>query len=303
MLEIRVPISPKPYFFRQAEYLYRSARACGGLTADVRMVVSVGEDMEPYDIAATQPWSDGNVTWRWAPREEFRKLSYHATVLDRFRGAPDADVILFADADTIFVNGVDDLLQYLRTRQAIAGVMAHVPPFAQNSGETWETLFRKLNHRIPSDFHQHTGWGTMFQRTDVRFGPVYYNFGAVFLSAGLLPDLSAAFARKLDVAENAGVGYFRSQLALTLAIYELDLPRITLPLRYNFPNDALFEQAYPQDLADLRILHYLRLDQVQRDAIWESPEAALAFIGRRDLRPSNEALRRTVEKLLPRTDG
>src|ERR1700733_2238858 len=76
MLEICVPISPKPYFFRQVECLYRSAQACGGLTGNVRMVVSVGEDIEPYEIAATQPWSDTNVIWRWAPREEFRELSY-----------------------------------------------------------------------------------------------------------------------------------------------------------------------------------------------------------------------------------
>jgi hypothetical protein len=39
------------------------------------MVVSVGEDMEPYDIAVTQPWSDENVIWRWASREAFRKLT------------------------------------------------------------------------------------------------------------------------------------------------------------------------------------------------------------------------------------
>jgi hypothetical protein len=93
MLEIRVPISPKPYFFRQVECLYRFAQACGGLTGNVRMVVSVGEDIEPYEIAATQPWSDANVIWRWAPREEFRELSYHAAVLDRFRVQSDAPAI------------------------------------------------------------------------------------------------------------------------------------------------------------------------------------------------------------------
>jgi hypothetical protein len=49
---------------------------------------------------------------------------------------------------------------------------------------------------------------------------------------------------------------------------------------------AQWEVAYPQDLADIRILHYLRLDQVQRDTIWESPEQMQAFIQRRDLRPS-----------------
>jgi hypothetical protein len=75
MLEIRVPISPRPYFFQQVKYLYRSAQACGGLTGQVRMVVSVGDDTEPYDISATQPWSDGHVVWRWVRRDDFRRLS------------------------------------------------------------------------------------------------------------------------------------------------------------------------------------------------------------------------------------
>jgi hypothetical protein len=297
MLEIRVPISPKPYFFRQVECLYRSAQACGGLTGNVRMVVSVGEDIEPYEIAATQPWSDANVIWRWAPREEFRELSYHAAVLDRFRVQSDADVVLFADADTLFVNSVDDLLQSLQTTPAIAGVMAHVPPFTSRPGDTWETVFRRLGRSLPSDLHQHTGWEIMFHQPALRFSPIYYNFGAVFVSRPLLRDLAAAYQRQLLVAETADVGYFVGQLALTRAVYELDLPRIALSPRYNFPNDPLFEAHYPRDLADLRILHYLRQDQVQRDAIWDSPEETVAFINRRDLRPSNEALRRTVEKL------
>jgi hypothetical protein len=257
--------------------------------------------MEPYDIATTQPWSDEKVIWRWASREEFRKLSYHATVLDRFKVESDADVVLFADADTIFVNSVDDLLESLQSVPAIAGVMAHVPPFATpfftRPGETWETLFRKLGWRLPSDLHQCTGWGTMLTRHDVRFAPIYYNFGVVFVPGRFLPDLAPAYERQLVVAEKADVGYYVGQLALTLAIYELDLHRIALSPRYNFPNDPLFEAYYPQDLTDLRILHYMRPDQVQRDAIWQSPEETLAFIGRRDLRPSNEALRRTVEKL------
>lgn len=299
MLEIRVPISPKPYFFQQVKCLYRSAQACGGLTGQVRMVVSVGDDTEPYDIAATQPWSDERVVWRWVARDDFRRLSYHATGLDRFLYDTDAQVVLFADADVAFVNGIDDLLRSLQAMPAIAGVMAHVPPFLSKADETWDSLFRKLGRSLPPDLHQHTGWATMFHRADLRFGPAYYNLGAVFVSSSLLLKLSETFNQLLELAGQAEVGYFKSQLALTLAICELNMPRITLPPRYNFPNDPLFEAAYPEDLRDLRILHYLRMDEMQRDAIWETSEATRAFLRRADLRPSNEALRRVVEKLLP----
>ena len=96
----------------------------------------------------------------------------------------------------------------------------------------------------------------MFHRHDLRFSPIYYNFGAVFVAGRFLPDLAAAYLRQLVIAEKADVGYFIGQLALTLAIYELDLPRIALSLRYNFPNGPQWEATYPQDLTDIRILHY-----------------------------------------------
>jgi hypothetical protein len=116
-----------------------------------------------------------------------------------------------------------------------------------------------------------------------------------FLCRAAFYQNSPVHTRALVAAENANLRYFIGQLALTLSICELDLPRVALSPRYNFPNDSLFEAAYSQDLADLRILHYLRLDQVKRDTIWQSPEETRAFIDRRNLHPSNEALRRTVE--------
>lgn len=261
------------------------------------MVVSVGEDIEPYDIAAEQPWSDANVTWRWVPREEFRQLNYHATVADRFKFKSEADVVVFSDADTLFIKGVDDVLEYLNVVPAIAGVIAHAPPFLVSSGVSWKSVFETMDRQIPPDMHQHTGWGMMFEQPEARFCPTYFNFGAVFVSNKILPPLACAYRRQLDVARRANLDYFVHQLALTLAIYELDLHRISLDLRYNFPNDPIFEDAYPQDLNDVRILHYLRTEEVQRDAIWRSDDDTTAFLSRQNLRPSNEALRRTVERL------
>ncbi len=295
-LEIRVPISPKPYFFRQVEYLYKSAVACAGPNTTIQMIVSVGEDMEPYDIGATQPWADENVSWRWVPREDFKTLSYHATGLDRFFVETDADFILMADADTMFIRGVDDLLLSLRESPAIAGVIAHVPPFLGQPEVTWKSLLKIYGRALPKDLYQHTGWGTMFHDPQLRFGPAYYNFGAVFIPAAMMPDLAKTFAANLS-DKSSNVGYFQGQVALTLSIHDLDLPRIALEPRYNFPNDPRFEQAYPQDLADVRILHYLRLEQIQRDAIWQSPEMLDSFLARRDLMPSNEILRSRIQFL------
>ncbi len=295
-LEIRVPISPKLYFFRQVEYLYKSAVACAGPNTTIKMAVSVGADMDPYDIGATQTWSDKNVSWRWVPREDFRQHSYHATGLDRFFAESNADFVLMADADTIFIRGVHDLLLALCESPSIAGVMAHVPPFITQPNVTWTTFLERFGRKLPKDLHQHSGWGAMFHDPKLRFGPAYYNFGAVFIPGAMMPDLAKTYAANLTNAAYE-VGYFQGQVAFALSIQDLDLPRIALDLRYNFPNDPLFEQSFPQDLADIRILHYLRLDEIQRDAIWETPETLAAFLAHRDLRPSNEALRSRIQFL------
>ena len=293
--EIRVPISPREDFFRRIEFLHRSIRACRGDTANAHLVVSVGDDIEPFDIAGREPWSRDQVTWRWVDREAFRRLSYFATGLDRFRVESDADIVLFADADVIFVQGVDDLLKSLLHQPAIAGVMAHVHP---PPGLDWIRLFTEAQIPLPTDAYQHSGWRLMCDDPALRFGPAYYNFGAVFVPGEWLPSLAYVFERSLPVAENAGAGVWKAQVALTMALYRLGLRRLALEPRYNFPNIPLFESGYPEDLRDIRILHYLRTEIVNRERDFSSPEALRSLVGRKDLTGSNEVLRTTLEKLL-----
>lgn len=298
-LEVRVPISPKQYFFRQVEYLLRSILSCGGLMSNVRMVVSVGEDIAPYDIASLQPWSRDHVIWRWVDRDAFRKESYHATGADRFLVESDADIIMLADADILFIAGVDDLLNALAHTPVIAGVIAHAPPGRiRRPGSSWQQLFEAMGMRVPRDRFQHTGWGIMFSDPSWRFSPAYFNLGAVFVPGSLMPRLARSFFIQLKKAAEGGVGYFKSQLALSMAVYDLDLPRVALDVRYNFPNDPGFDRAYPGDLQDIRIIHYLRAEIVNRQHIWETPESTAALLRRTDLQGSNEVLRRRIEHLV-----
>jgi hypothetical protein len=295
-LEVRVPISPTDYFFRRVELLYRSLRACGGTTGQADLVVSVGADIEPFDIAQTQPWSRDQIKWRWVDREAFRRDSVHATGLDRFKATTTADIVLFADADVIFVAGVDDLLDALNHTPAIAGVIAHAPPPKEDLD--WNHLFDEAQIPLPHDAYQYSGWRLMCHSPAQRIVPAYYNFGAVFVPGSWVTTLGYVYERSLGFAENAGLGHFKGQVALTLALYRLGRRRLALELRYNFPNDHLFDAAYPEDLRDIRILHYLRTEVVNRDADFASIEALKNLIGRQDLIGSNEVLRTTLEKLL-----
>jgi hypothetical protein len=150
---------------------------------------------------------------------------------------------------------------------------------------------------VPRDAYQFSGWRLMVADAHDRFAPAYYNFGAVFVPGSWIGILAHAYKGSIAIAESAGFDFFKGQVAVTLALYRLGLRRLALELRYNFPNDPLFDSAYPRDLDDLRILHYLRTEIVDRDGDFASPEALRALVARRDLIGSNELLRETLEKL------
>ncbi|MGD0967232.1 MAG: hypothetical protein ABR949_02995 [Candidatus Aquilonibacter sp.] len=299
-VEVRIPISPKPHFFRQVEYLQRAFAANGGLAASARFVVSVGEDCEPYDLYEINPWSLGRIEWKWVDREAFRRMSYTATGLDRFLHPTSADVVLLSDADTLLIRNIDDLLAGLVREPAVAGVMAHMPPhYGPMTAPSWRAVFAGMGRRLPRDLYEHSGFGSMFHDQTNRFGPAYYNFGAVFVPGRALAVLGQMFERSLVTAYSAPIHkFFHAQLALTLAIYELDLPRITLRPRYNYPNDELLDRSAPSELADIRIMHYLREGTIgTRVETWGSDERFAAFLARKDLVGSNEVLRQTVAAL------
>jgi hypothetical protein len=295
--EIRIPISPSDGFFRRIEYLCRSLRACGGITATANVVVSVGGDVEPFDIAGSLSWHDESVTWRWVDRDAFRYDTFHTTGFNRFEVESEAEIVLFADADLIFVAGIDDVLKALEHTPAIAGVMAHAPPSQRNLD--WERLFSEARIPPPADAYQYGGWRFLFDDPTQRLAPAYYNFGAVFVPGAWIPALRTVYEREIVFAEEAGLGDFKGQVALTLAVYRLGLRRFVLEPRYNFPNDPRFDAAYPEDLDDVRILHYLRGEIVHRDRDFASAEALSELVLRDDLHGSNEVLRATVRALMP----
>jgi hypothetical protein len=289
-LEVRIHISPTPHFFRQVEYIWRAFTAAGGYTAGAIIKVFVGEDCEPYDLYEVNPWSRGRIQWHWADREEFRRLRYG--VPERFRANVDGDYILFLDADTLLIQPIDELLESLMAQQTVAGVMSHNPPF-HGLPYGWQNVFDAIGAPMPRDRFEHTGYRLLWNLPQHRFGPVYYNFGVVFVPGGYMRALGAAYIRQMDRAAKAPiVPYFRGQLSMTLAIYELDLPRVALGVRYNFPNYPVFDRAWLSELQDVRIIHYLSEDILgTRRDVWGSDEMFNQFLSRKDLKGSNEIVR------------
>lgn len=300
-LEIRVPISPTPHFFRRIHFMAASLRRFGGALADYELIVCVGGNEEPRDLYEHLPWSKNYpLTWRWADRERFCKDSYWETSREIFRQPARGRHIMCADADVIFVRDFSDLLDDLDRSPAVAGVIAHAPPFGKTQpGEMWKKLFEDYGITAPSSTHEHTGWGFMINAHQYRYTPVYFNFGMVVAPAELMRRISAEIITADDFVNKSLTTFFRFQIALTLTIEKNRLATRALSLRYNFPNDPRFDHKYPDDLTDLRILHYLRCEIVHRENDFSDLMGVAALIQRRDLRGSNEVFRRCLEELYP----
>ena len=103
-LEIRIPISPTPHYFRRIHFMAASLRRMQDEVGAHTFVVCVGGDTEPFDLHAAEPWSRNYpIIWHWADREKFRRDSYWETSRDVFRQPTRAQLVMFADADLLFV--------------------------------------------------------------------------------------------------------------------------------------------------------------------------------------------------------
>lgn len=300
-VEVRVPISPTPDFFRRIHFMAASLRRLAGGVGESLLVVCVGGDTEPIDLGAALPWSRAYpIVWRWADRARFQRDSYWETSREIFRQPIQGRTVICADADVLFMDDFSELLRELENVPAVAGVIAHVPPFSDvRYAEIWRELCAGYGTSPPVFEHEHTGWGFKVRKEALRLTPAYFNFGMVAAPAALM-DVISSEIEAADHFVNAQLEtFFRFQIALTLTIQKHNLPVRALPLRYNFPNDPRFDGRYPEELATVRVLHYLRCETLHRESDFLSLDNVEALVARRDLSGSNEVFRRRLAELYP----
>ena len=306
-LEVRIPISPLDHYFNRVHLIAHSIRSLGGRYADVHVRVTVGADQEPEDLHRRMPWSrEAGIDWVWADREEFRQWrgtehEYIATMMERFRPPFSTRQVLMLDADVLVMREFDELAASLEQAEGIAGVMAHVSPFPTPSyanASEWARLLELAGVSTPLD-KQYSGWGIMAHDPAQRFGPTYFNTGVILASSSVLERLYRPYIECLDLVRGAMDTYFFEQIALTLALARAGISATGVPLRYNFPNQIGFDRAYQEELDQVRFLHFLRTDAIQREADFETLGAMSQLTSRSDLTGSNEALRRRISELMP----
>lgn len=327
-LEVRIPISPLDHYFNRVQLIAHSIRSLGPSYADVQVRVTVGADQEPEDLHARFPWSKAaGIDWVWVDRAEFRhwkdtRHEYIATMMERFRPPFSSRHVLLLDADVLAMRPFEELRDVLDETPGLAAMMAHAAPFGPrkrrgdslgrgwlgaltgrqeqwDNSSGWQRLFSAAGTPVPEFKYEYANWGITEHDPRRRFGPPYFNTGIVMASAMILEQIYEPYMRALDRVRAILDTYFFEQIGLTLALLETRTPFHVLPLRYNFPNQPEFDRGNPDELRNVRFLHFLRTNIVRREADFQTLAAVEDLTARRDLEGSNEMLRARVAALLP----
>jgi hypothetical protein len=293
-LEIHVPISPTPLFLNRIHYLAASLKEYGGALRDSTIVVTVGADEEPRELERELPWSRKYpIEWRWMDRELFREYSYFGTRLRRFTYDYEAEAVLMLDADVLVVGGFAEIVNEVVRRNVLCGTPAHGSPVRGHF--TWEGLFAAAGLGEVPWSCEHPEWGLTFFEPERRFCPPYFNLGVLFSPRDHVRKIGTTIFAELDVVRKME-DFFRAQTSLTLAMVRQGIPWETMPLRYNFPNDPVYSSAYRREMMEMRLVHYLRKSQFDKDADFESPEKIAALLARTGWNEGNAVF---MERLLP----
>jgi hypothetical protein len=218
------------------------------------------------------------------------------------RWAPsDADVLLRMDADTLPVDGFEDLLDYVVDNDCIAGVIAHARFPGWPSLDTRRAWFRAADGLInaPLRFEHAYSMAGDYMPGEDPSTPFYVNDGVVFLPRSIFGDLAECYLRlRPRLMDRLPNPYFSGQIALALAIAEIGISSCALPMRYNFPNDDFAGTRYPEELRNVKIFHYLRNHQfVDRYHIFASEQQYSGFLTA-PLAGANAVLQRKVRELI-----
>ena len=126
--------------------------------------------------------------------------------------------------------------------------------------------------------------------------PLYPNYGFVAATPNLLTALAETlFELQPLVAELIGNDYY-GQVTIPLALAKAGIPGRALPITFNYPNASQADAIYPDSVARISLLHYLRTRHFDRHEIFATAAAFDHFMGLR-LGGSNAEFQRHVRRL------
>lgn len=261
--EIHVPISPTDIFFNQVHYLAASLRQRGGSLRHSPIIVTVGDDSEPFNIHRRLSWAHRYpIEFRWVPRRLYQKHGYYATAIERWRYEFRLPYVLLLDADMVMLRDIDSLLDRILAEPALYGVPAYGSPWGNSNllhlksdHEWWSEVFQRADMREPPLTCEYVGHKVIFNDS-IRYCPPYFNQGVMLAPAGMVTAIGERLYEEIAVVESVVDTFYKVQVALTLAIVRQRIPWRTLSIRYNYMTFLMLSAAMPEDAANVRIAHY-----------------------------------------------
>lgn len=285
-LEFRIPISPTSGFFSQVRFFNAALRRLGGIYEKALLTVVVGDKSDLPSVIAANGWSkEQNIRWIRVPDEIFDKYSFYGTSDSRFLIEPEGDLVIFSDADTVLVRDVSPALDSISAMQgpALAGHMAHWPPVGEWNGylpsshhsEYWPNMFRLFEMEPPAQLYQCSI--PIMNGQSCPPSPAYFNYGFVIFNPAALAIFRNEIFPMHDRLNGLFDTFMRCQIACTLIGYRHDMHFVTLSSAFNVANDILHVGFNVLKSEDVRVIHYLRTDEVDRSKIF-LPENFDAFL-------------------------
>jgi hypothetical protein len=262
---ILVAASPTTAFYSQIAALRLAVLRLRWSRWEPSVHVYVGGPHGPSTLEEWLPHLDG-VQIYWSSAARFARDGDWAQSDDVFMSPPaEADVLLAMDADTLPVDVLEPVLEQVHETGAIAGVIAHYPPFPQpleatrpaSIRERWRQLSQGLLD-APLDFsYSHMLMGTEID-TEQRAAPFYLNFGVVFFPRDAFRRIAPVYLTlRPQLMERMLFPDFSGQAALTLAIAQ---------------------QMYPAELERAVVFHYLRTNTFDRHQIFATAREYEEFL-------------------------
>jgi hypothetical protein len=293
-LEFRIPISPTEAFFAQVRFFNFALRRLGAPYDQARLLIVVGDHCDIDAVRRENRWSERfNIVWERVPDEICSEFGMWGTANWRLNiPAGDADIICLSDADTVLLRDIDPLLaDFPIVKPTLRGHMAHMPPPSNGtdapvgySPEFWPWLFDQFEIHRPAETHHYS----MDANKILPKAPAYFNLGFVAMNASALTIFDTQIIEAERQIKALTQSHMRCQIAVTIMAYRAAMDIGTIPAAYNAANDLGHLETNGLKAEDIRVLHYLRNDEIDRSTIL-LPDILDQFLLRELKNPANRA--------------
>lgn len=303
-VEIHIPVGPTPDFLLRVHYLAASIAMYGGFPeGSYKIVVTVGDDQR-VDLDALCPWArQYPLEWRWVPENEWKERGIFATAYTRFRYPFDCDAVVMLDADLLVTGRLMDIVETVPGTLRFHAIPAPYNPFfcdppclqVRSPDAWWDAMFAAAGLPAQPSTMEHLAWPWVKTENcpyleQMRCSPPYANAGVIIGSAETMRRIGATIYKELDTVNSLFRHHLSGQIALSLAIVRHGLEWAPLPLRYNVPNVHHFHAVYPEEVADIRVLHFLQATEIDRVSDFQTPGHVERIFDRPGLAPLNAFL-------------